>query len=122
MEPGSEPHLAALAAAAAAGSPVAALRGSHFAIAWSFTDATTRDYTVTVDDGTIAVVPGPPAHGARPTVEFRTDTGTAAALAGGELRAQDAISLGRLKLRGDLSLLSHHAEAFFGLSAFARAG
>src|SRR5437867_8259830 len=50
-------------------------------------------------------------------VILREDYGTAAAISRGELTAQQAVAIGRLKLAGDVGALRRHGGALAALSA-----
>jgi len=63
---------------------------------------------VTVDDGKVALTPGP---AARPDVRFTTTYPVAAAVARGEASAQRTFIEGGLRVGGDLSLLITHQRA-----------
>ncbi len=66
-------------------------------------------YHVVVDGGSVAV------HGGRaeaPDVTFTQDHATAVAIGRGELSAQAAFMVGRLRVDGDVGLLMRHAAAF----------
>lgn len=58
-----------------------------------------------VDDGRVELHEGPAPRG---DLRFTTDRATAAAIASGELGAQQAFIEGRLRVSGDLSLLVRH--------------
>jgi SCP-2 sterol transfer family len=68
----------------------------------------TAGWHVTIDDGRVALTPGP---AARPDLRFRTSYETAAQIASGALSAQRAFVEGRLRVGGDLSLLITHQRA-----------
>jgi SCP-2 sterol transfer family len=95
----------ALAADAGLG---AALAGLDVVICQEVTGAPAGDITwhVTVGEGVVRLVPGPPEDPA--DLRFRTDYATAAAIAAGELPAPRAFVEGRLRIGGDLSLLVAH--------------
>lgn len=69
---------------------------------------------VTIDDGAVAVHPGP---AAAPDVTFEEDYDAARRMTAGELSAQAAFMTGRLRVRGDLPLLVRHQPAFAALAA-----
>jgi putative sterol carrier protein len=76
----------------------------------SDTEATT--WFVSIDHGAIAVRAG---RATRPDVTFTQDRATATAVGRGELSAQAAFMLGRLRVGGEVSLLTAHQGAFAGL-------
>lgn len=108
----SDEWVAALDAAAASSAGLAqALAGVHLVVEQGVTGPGPDDvvtYHVTVDDGRVSVRPGP---ATAPTVRFRQDRATAAAIASGETSAQRAFMTGRLRVGGDLSVLANHGEA-----------
>ena len=63
---------------------------------------------ITIDDGAMALAPGPADHA---DLRITTRWDTAAAVASGTLAAQRAFVEGRLRLGGDLSLLLTHQRA-----------
>ena len=63
---------------------------------------------VTVDDGKVALTPGPAAH---PDLRFTTTYPVAVAVARGDRSAQRAFIEGGLRVGGDLSLLITHHRA-----------
>ena len=67
---------------------------------------------VRVDDGDVAILPG---EAAQADVTFEQDRATAVAVATGELSAQTAFMDGRLRVSGDVPLLSRHRDALTGL-------
>ena len=69
---------------------------------------------VQVDHGSVEVRPGRTDDA---DVTFRQDRETALAVAGGELSAQAAFMVGRLRVSGDVQLLMRHRDAFAGLDA-----
>ncbi len=69
-------------------------------------------YHVVVDHGTVSVVPGP---AAQPDVTFTEDHATAVAISRGQLSAQGAFMVGRLRVGGDLERLLTHQDAFAGI-------
>lgn len=71
---------------------------------------------VVVDDGDVAVRPGP---AAAPDVTFEEDFESAVRVTRGELSPQAAFMAGRLRVRGDLQLLVRHQPAFAALAAAA---
>ncbi|MEO9223416.1 MAG: SCP2 sterol-binding domain-containing protein [Acidimicrobiales bacterium] len=79
-------------------------------------DATPDDaetaWHIAVDRGTVRVHAG---RTAEPGVTFTQDRDTALAVGRGELSAQAAFMLGKLRLGGDVSLLMTHQSAFMGL-------
>ena len=70
-------------------------------------DGTVR-WHVAVEDGKVALAPGP---AARPDVRFTTTWDTAVAIARGDLAAQRAFVEGRLRVGGDLTVLIDHHRA-----------
>lgn len=70
-------------------------------------DGTVR-WHVAVDDGKVALTPGP---AVRPDVRFTTSWATAVAIARGELAAQRAFVEGDLRVGGDLTVLIAHQRA-----------
>ncbi|HEX6569048.1 MAG TPA: SCP2 sterol-binding domain-containing protein [Acidimicrobiales bacterium] len=68
----------------------------------------TVTWHVAIDDGKVALAPGP---AARPDLRFATGYATAAQIASGALAAQRAFVEGRLRVGGDLSLLMTHQRA-----------
>lgn len=67
---------------------------------------------VVLDDGTVAVRPGP---ADAPDVTFSQDAEVAAAVARGEVAARTAFVLGRIRVGGDVSILLDLAPALSGL-------
>jgi hypothetical protein len=51
----------------------------------------------------------------RPDLTFTSDYGTAAAVARGDLSTQAALSLGRIRVAGNVARLADRAEALAGL-------
>jgi hypothetical protein len=101
---------AAGAAVAGDGRLGAALAGVTLTIEQVVTGGPDGDVTwsLAVDDGKVALTPGP---AARSDLRLTTDYATAAAVAAGELSAQRAFVEGRLRVGGDLSLLITHQRA-----------
>jgi putative sterol carrier protein len=66
-------------------------------------------YHVAIENERAAVRAG---RAADPTVTFTSDRTTASDIATGKLSAQQAFTDGRLRVRGDLTVLSEHAAAF----------
>jgi hypothetical protein len=66
-------------------------------------------YHVVVDHGAVSVVPGP---AAQPDVTFTVDHAAAAAIGRGDLSAQTAFMVGKLRVGGDLERLLTHQDAF----------
>jgi hypothetical protein len=64
-----------------------------------------------VVDGHVALTAGVPTDASPPDLRFTTDYATAAAVAAGDLGAQRAFVEGRLRVGGDLSLLTAHQRA-----------
>ena len=71
-------------------------------------------FHVVVDDGTVTVRPG---EAPSPDVTFLQDHDTAVAVATGELAAQTAFMVGKLRVVGDVQLLMQHRDALTGLDA-----
>lgn len=69
-------------------------------------------YRIEVRDGTVAVRHGPVLD---PTVTLTTDAATAAAIAQGELAAQQAFMEGRLRIGGNVGALLAHQEVLADL-------
>ncbi len=69
-------------------------------------------YHVVVDHGAVSVRPG---RAAQPDVTFTEDHATAVAIGRGELSAQAAFMIGKLRVRGDLERLLIHQDAFSGI-------
>ncbi len=69
-------------------------------------------YHVVVDHGAVSVVPG---MAAQPDVTFTEDHTTAVAIGRGELSAQAAFMVGKLRVSGDLERLLTHQDAFSGI-------
>jgi len=59
----------------------------------------------------VALTAGVPTDASPPDLRFTTDYATAAAVAAGDLGAQRAFVEGRLRVGGDLSLLTAHQRA-----------
>jgi putative sterol carrier protein len=73
-----------------------------------------RAYHVLIEDGKVHIRSG---HVPDPTVTFRGDYTTSAAIANGELSAQAAFGSGRLRVGGDLSVLMEQQVVFAGFDA-----
>ena len=88
----------------------ASLAGVSLVVEQTVTGGPDGDVTwaLAVDDGTVAITPGP---AARSDLRLTTDYATAAAVATGGLSAQRAFVEGRLRVGGDLSLLVAHQRA-----------
>jgi alkyl sulfatase BDS1-like metallo-beta-lactamase superfamily hydrolase len=69
-------------------------------------------YHVAIEDQRATVRPGRAEH---PTVTFTEDRATAADIAAGRLSAQQAFTDGRLRVRGDLTVLNDHASVLAAL-------
>jgi putative sterol carrier protein len=69
-------------------------------------------YHVAIEDERATVRSG---RAEGPTVTFTSDRDTAADIATGKLSAQQAFTDGRLRVRGDLTVLSEHAAVFAAL-------
>jgi hypothetical protein len=74
-------------------------------------------YRLQMRKGTVAVLPGPDPEA---TVHLTSDRATAAAIARGELAAQDAFMQGRLRIGGDVTALLAHQAVFAGIADIAR--
>ena len=72
-------------------------------------DGGTVRWQVTIDHGRVALVDQP---GGAADLRFSADHPTAAQIASGELAAQRAFVEGRLRVGGDLSLLTRHQRVF----------
>lgn len=110
----SEEWIGALDAAACADDSLReASRGRHVVIGQEVVDGerSTR-WHVVLDDGAVAVRPGP---AEAPDVTFSQDGTVAAAVARGELAARTAFVLGRIRVGGDVSMLLELAPALSGL-------
>ena len=71
-----------------------------------------RCYTVRVDDGQVTVAAG---RDPAADVTLTEDTGTAGALARGEMGPQEAFMTGRIRVAGDIPALMACYEALAGL-------
>lgn len=103
--------MAAAGRALAADPALAAVLGDlHLTIEQHITDGPDGDvvWHVAVAGGRVALTPGPAPADAPADLRFTTDYATAAAVATGELAAQRAFVEGRLRVGGDLSLLTAH--------------
>lgn len=100
----------------AAGHPglAAATVDTHLVIGQDVTDGPQGHlaWHVVLHNGSVRVHPGqaPDAH-----VTFRQDHATAVAIARGELSAQTAFMVGRLRVSGDVSTLIEQQDALAGL-------
>ena len=74
-------------------------------------DGGTVRWQVTIDHGRVALVDRP-TGGAGADLRFSADHSTAAQIASGELAAQRAFVEGRLRVGGDLSLLTRYQRVF----------
>jgi SCP-2 sterol transfer family len=72
----------------------------------------TVSWHIAITDGAASLVPGP---AEKPDLRFTTAYATAAAIASGALAAQRAFVEGRLRVGGDLSLLTAHQRAIAAL-------
>lgn len=72
----------------------------------------TAAYHVVVDHGSVRIRPG---HADHFDVSFTQDRETATAVGRGELSAQAAFMLGRVRVGGDVSSLMAHQSTFAGL-------
>ncbi len=123
-EPWSEEWVRALDAAAAADDDLrAASVGRHVVIGQEVVEDGRRTrWHVVLDDGEVAVRPGP---ADAPDVTFSQDAEVAGAVARGEVAARTAFVLGRIRVGGDVGVLLELAPALSGLGdvfAAARAG
>ncbi len=75
-------------------------------------DGATRSWYVTIADGAARVVAG---DATAPDVTFTQDHATAVAIGSGELSAQAAFMLGKLRVGGDVTRLIAQRELFEGL-------
>jgi len=71
-------------------------------------------FHVVLDDGAVAVRRG---EALDADVTFTQDHATAVAVATGEMAAQAAFMVGRLRVTGDVQRLMEHRDAFSGLDA-----
>lgn len=103
-EPWSDEWIAAADAAARADVElVEASRGRRVVVGQEVTDGERRTrWHVVLDDGDVAVRPGPAPD---PDVTFSQDRATAEAVAAGTLAARTAFVLGRIRVGGDVSVL-----------------
>lgn len=70
------------------------------------------EFHVVADHGDVSVRPGP---SARADVTFTQDHDTATAIGRGELSAQAAFMVGKLRVGGDIERLLAHRSAFAGI-------
>jgi putative sterol carrier protein len=77
-------------------------------------NGTDAAYHVTVEDGKASVGPG---HAADPTVTFTQDHATAVEIATGRLSAQQAFMAGRLRVRGELTVLAERQAELDAIDA-----
>jgi hypothetical protein len=75
-------------------------------------DGGTVRWQVTIDHGRVALVDRPTGAAGAADLRFSADHPTAAQIASGELAAQRAFVEGRLRVGGDLSLLTRHQRVF----------
>ncbi len=68
-----------------------------------------RSWHITADHGSVRVDPGPGEHA---DVIFTQDDATARAVGSGQMSAQAAFMLGKLRIGGDVAKLMEHAGAF----------
>ena len=74
-------------------------------------------YWLRMEDGTVEGRLGDAeAAGVEPDATFTQSYRTAVAVSRGELRAEDALLAGRIRLRGDLGVLVRHQAALAGLA------
>lgn len=111
---GSDEWIAALDAAARADDDLReASRGRRVVIGQEVVDGERRtSWHVVLDDGEVAVRPGPAADA---DVTFSQDRDVADAVARGEMAARTAFVLGRIRVGGDVSVLLEVAPALAGL-------
>lgn len=69
-------------------------------------------FHVDIDHGTVRVRSGAAGH---PDVTFQQDHATAVAVGTGDLSAQTAFMIGKLRVRGDVETLMRHQDAFDGV-------
>jgi hypothetical protein len=102
--PWTEAWVAAADAAARADAGLReASRGRHVVIGQEVRDGDrAHRWHVVLDDGEVAVRPGPAPE---PDVTFSQDAETAHAVAAGDLAARTAFVMGRIRLGGDVSVL-----------------
>lgn len=93
----------------------ASLPDVSFAVEQQVTDPGGRDFTyhVIFDRGQMAVREGPAPEA---TIRFQQDLSTAVGIASGTQSAQAAFMAGRLRVGGDLSLLTANGSAFAELA------
>ncbi len=113
-EMGSDEWIAALDAAARADDDLReASRGRRVVIGQEVVDGERRNsWHVVLDDGEVAVRPGPADDA---DVTFSQDRDVAEAVARGEMAARAAFVLGRIRVGGDVSVLLEVAPALAGL-------
>jgi len=110
----SDEWVAALDAAARSDDALrAASVGRHVVIGQEVVaDGRRNRWHVILDDGDVAVRPGP---ADAPDVTFSQDAEVAGAVARGEMAARTAFVLGRIRIGGDVSVLLELAPALSGL-------
>lgn len=110
----SDEWIAAMDAAAQADPALReAARGRSVVIGQEVVDGERRtSWHVVLDDGEVAVRPGP---APRPDVTFSQDRDVAEAVARGEVAARSAFVLGRIRVGGDVNLLLDLSPALAGL-------
>lgn len=110
----SDEWIAALDAAARADDDLReASRGRRVVIGQEVVDGERRTaWHVVLDDGDVAVRPGPAADA---DVTFSQDRDVAEAVARGDMAARTAFVLGRIRVGGDVSVLLELAPALAGL-------
>lgn len=113
-EPWSEEWIAALDTVARADEGLrAASAGRRVVIGQEVVDGERRTrWHVVLDDGEVAVRPGPAPD---PDVIFSQDRATAEAVARGEVAARTAFVLGHIRIGGDIRVLLDLAPALAGL-------
>lgn len=111
---GSDEWITALDAAARADDELReASRGRRVVIGQEVLDGERRtSWHVVLDDGEVAVRPGP---ADQPDVTFSQDRDVAEAVARGELAARTAFVLGRIRVGGDVGVILDLAPALSGL-------
>lgn len=115
MDPlGSDEWIAALDAAARSDDALReASRGRRVVIGQEVVDGERRtSWHVVLDDGEVAVRPGPAGDA---DVTFSQDRDVAEAVARGEMAARTAFVLGRIRVGGDVSVLLELGPALAGL-------
>jgi hypothetical protein len=98
----------------------AAAAGADLVVQQTVTGTAEGDvvYRVQLRDGAARVLPGPDPDA---TVRLVADAGTAAAIARGDLAAQEAFMQGRLRIGGDVTALLDHRAVFTSVTDVAAA-